>query len=762
MKKLYTPSFAFLLLLISVRSFASLEIFCPKDKDITYDQYVKGNYYDKPTVWGVCTIYGPWIKSNLNCGNGYVEVKWEIDDDHNRAYWCTQTIWVTNSYGGKSISVWCPNDQTVYCDELDYVKYNKPEVTGGSDYSLYGPYISKSLNDCGVGSIWVEWKVIDGCGNKYYCKSAIWVKARKSSPSIWWPKDFEADACKDNVDPKYLAYPYGYPEINSYNSCAHYGISYKDEEFTFPNTPGLCKKIVRTWSVIDWCNYNPNGYGDYNDYGGKWTHVQLIKLISKSKPAINCKATILVEQESYGCTGWVDVPIPTITSSCNGKTTINHNSKFATKPGADASGQYPFGSTDVTFRVTDECGNYSECITTIIVKDKTRPTPYCYPSVIVGISTNSDGVYTIINPKMWDAGSYDNCTPKNKLKFSAEPTKMTCDSLGIRKLKIFVEDESGNKDFCSVTINLQDNTGMCPKKSSPPIVTTTPPSGRDSITIAGLLVSPDYSPIDSVSIHIVDTNGNKSKMANGKYLFSNLRKNNDYMLRPFKRDDYLKGVTTEDYELLINYIQGKDTLPGPLALLAADIDGNDTINMEDAFLLGYYLLTHAKTIADTIPSWRFLPMDYDVMNLAASRYKLNAWPDYIRLRNLDTSYLTADFIGVKVGDINLSLFKEDSIANLAHLEIRESESQPTIQVKAYPNPFIDQTTFLLHSSSEQTIEFKIFDLMGRALVVKHVSLLAGPNQLAVSATDLNDNSGIYLFQFSSRSQNLTGKIQLVK
>ena len=56
--------------------------------------------------------------------------------------------------------------------------------------------------------------------------------------------------------------------------------------------------------------------------------------------------------------------------------------------------------------------------------------------------------YTIIDPKKFDIGSYDNCTPKEKLKFTAEPFSYNCDSLGTRNLKIWVEDEAGNKKMC--------------------------------------------------------------------------------------------------------------------------------------------------------------------------------------------------------------------------------------------------------------------------------------------------------------------------
>ena len=57
-----------------------------------------------------------------------------------------------------------------------------------------------------------------------------------------------------------------------------------------------------------------------------------------------------------------------------------------------------------------------------------------------------------------------------------------------------------------------------------------------------------------------------------------------------------------NYSLIIS--RGKIIFPVLSLVSVADIDGNDTINMEDAFYwdIIYWL---AKTIADTISSWDF-------------------------------------------------------------------------------------------------------------------------------------------------------------
>lgn len=766
----------FVSLACSTSLHASLEIHCPSDKEITYNQYLAGYYYDKPVVYGAHTKYGPWIYPHLNCGSGYVDVKWEIVDHYARSYYCTQTIWVNNGYPQSGISVWCPKESTIYCDQVDNYYYPKPEVTGGN-YWIYGPWISKSLNDCGVGSIWVEWKVVDGCGKKYYCKTAVWVKPRPGYVKIYWPKDFTADLCKDNIDPKYLPYPYGYPYIYQNNPCAKYGISYRDEEYTFPYDTGICKKIIRRWTVIDWCTYNLNGYGHSS---GKWEYAQLIKIISKAKPTISCVPEVRVDQEAYGPFAWVDIPIPTITSTCNGLSKLTHNSKYATKPNPDASGNYPVGTTYVVFKATDPCGNMAVCTTKVIVLDKTLPTPYCIGSLVTGIGWHSDGIYTIVDPKKFDVGSYDNNTPKHKLKFTAVPNKFTCDSLGERKVRIWVEDEAGNKDYCTVTLILQDNMGMCP---APP-----PADPEDTLTIAGLLLNPGLNPIDSVRLRVTSSQISISILGRGQYITPDLQAHKNYKVVPTKKGHFLQGVTVDDYMLLLDHIQGHDTLTDPYQLLAADIDLNDTIDMNDAFLLGYYILIYSNGTQDTLTSWRFIPADYNVNLIIPLSNSLRNVPDFLEYTDLDTSIDDADFIGVKIGDINRdSTLNSSSVQSLhqlknqlqvlKHTPARMSQmvagkpinrvGNPVAQatniaaVSVFPNPFYQQTTLQIESSDAEKSILQIVDVNGKVVFNQSFWLNKGINQLNITGTELKQ-PGIYFYQIHTSSTVFNGKFSYLK
>jgi hypothetical protein len=123
----------------------------------------------------------------------------------------------------------------------------------------------------------------------------------------------------------------------------------------------------------------------------------------------------------------------------------------------------------------DRCGNEDSCYTTFIIRDCKKPTPYCYHGISTVVMSPSGEV------EVWatdfDAGSYDNCTIADKLVFSftedgeTPSITFTCFDLPDGRsreieVEIWVIDEAGNKDFCTTTLLLQDNTGnACPDNS---------------------------------------------------------------------------------------------------------------------------------------------------------------------------------------------------------------------------------------------------------------------------------------------------------
>ena len=88
---------------------------------------------------------------------------------------------------------------------------------------------------------------------------------------VIWPCDVLLTTCPDRSTGT------GEPIIFD-NACSLIGVAYEDTRFEFVEE-GACFKILRKWSVIDWCQYNPLT-GE-----GIWHYTQVIKVHDNEGPA---------------------------------------------------------------------------------------------------------------------------------------------------------------------------------------------------------------------------------------------------------------------------------------------------------------------------------------------------------------------------------------------------------------------------------------------------------------------------------------------
>ena len=61
------------------------------------------------------------------------------------------------------------------------------------------------------------------------------------------------------------------------------------ERDTFFFTDGACFKVLNYWTVINWCEYEPND--PLSD--GIWSQVQVVRIIDETAPTITCSSEAL-------------------------------------------------------------------------------------------------------------------------------------------------------------------------------------------------------------------------------------------------------------------------------------------------------------------------------------------------------------------------------------------------------------------------------------------------------------------------------------
>lgn len=198
--------------------------------------------------------------------------------------------------------------------------------------------------------------------------------------------------------------------------------------------------VTRTWTATDAC-------------GNTTVATQVITVIDNVAPTITGPAAITVNVSDHdvtSCVSFVDVVVTVTDCNAAGPTVVTNNFNSG---GANASGVYPVGTTQVVFTATDACGNVATHTVLVTVVDDVNPVAICLESFNVVL--NNQGVGTIA-PWQLDNGSYDNCEDITLYLNEVGITSLTftCDDLGPQPVVLVVQDAAGNVNECTTIVNV--------------------------------------------------------------------------------------------------------------------------------------------------------------------------------------------------------------------------------------------------------------------------------------------------------------------
>lgn len=547
----------------------------------------------------------------------------------------------------------CPDDRSIDCniDIWDLREYGEPIVDDpcGATF-LYDTLLF--LNKCQFGTIERIFTGIDSSGNTASCTQTLTLDNFTdpfTESDITWPQNYTIyDQCvEEDLHPDNLPTAYSYPRYNE-DPCAHISFTYEDKFFAEADT--ACFVIIRTWTLIDGCQWeNPHNPGQF----GKWVWNQKLKVYNEIAPEFddNCIDITLSGTGGEGCEFYVEY-IKSATDDCN--TTLGYHFEldlFANDTidlegeGNDASGTYPLGTHRMMWYVRDGCTNYNFCEQFFTIKDTKAPTPYCL-----------DGISTVImeevgTVEVWasdlDLNSADNCSAQEDLRvsFSEDPSDnviiYNCidfdEDVFLDTVMIYVFDEAGNVDFCTTTLKIQKNEN-CDELSSG--------------IIAGHIYSENDEMISDVQVNLL-ANGQmveRSSDEQGFFSYYALQMYQDYELSLSNNLEPKNGVSTLDLVLIQRHILGQTLLDSPYKIIAADINNSGKITATDLLSLRKLILGINKEFPDN-DSWRF------VSNKNVFEDPSNPFPyeEKMIIEDLDGSMMDADFVGVKIGDVNGSV-----------------------------------------------------------------------------------------------------------
>ncbi len=645
--------------------------YCERNQLTNYPGYVPTNAVPKPAPNQACDYYNVYFDT-AHWDRKY-ELVWGFDG------------YVINSCGTPNINISVNDLRECGQGQIQRV------------ISTTGP---NNINVSAIQTIWV----VD-C-DPFYIDNLTCNDARFTD--LLWPNGVctgtpvTIDGCGADYSPDNPQL--GRPQVinNADDNCALISIEYKDEIFTIE--PDACFKVLRTWTVIDWCQYDPF----INANNGRWTALQVIKVRDRNKPVVECligdcepavlnttngicyghisltaSATdnctpqdwlsweykIDLYNDGKGVHGGYDTRVGTLTDKQykQGDTT-----EYSHNPYADdrhnpfnGSGNYPIGTHKICWFVEDGCGNVGVCCSQFTIRDCKAPTPYCLNGVITVPMPSSECID--IWAKDLDRGSFDNCTPKDKLKFyfDGDPNKTSiticCDDFVEQKVdqellldvELWVEDEEGNKDYCKTLIIVQDND-LCPNVGS----------AKGKIT--GQVMTEKNEETSPVELRLF-TNGTLTATKTGSpYTFGSLNLDLEYMVEPRRIDDPLNGVSTQDIIAIQRHILGKEEIKTPYKRIAADVNNTGTITTADIVEIRKLILGTINEFSK-VRSWTFVPNKYQFQD-PTNPFNAPRVDNVKFTQNKIDETVESSFMAIKMGDVT----DNARAKNIGSVEVRTS------------------------------------------------------------------------------------------
>lgn len=699
----------------------------------------------------------------------------------------------------------CPSDVTVDCDAeiWNLSIYGDAYIhTYGGNQSAGTPSVHYYLNSCNSGYITRTWMVEDPYSNWVSCTQTIYVGGVGSFGyyNIQWPDDTEVEGCNPDVNPNITGKP-----TWDYVECSMIGVSYKDKVFTFADG---CKKVMRQWTLLNWCK-------DSNGQFPKFYHNQFIKIVNKEVPEFDCPENIVVSSKNCKDAYVDFEPLVLDPSICGGNFTIFNDSPYAIGKGADISGTYPIGTTKVALGVRFACGMFKTCWINVTVNNDQPPTPICLGRLnvaLMGMDTDNDSVNDQGMVDIWakdlDHKSYSPCGfDPLQFSFAKDSIQMwrrfTCDEVGLNDVKMYLSDMHGNQSYCVVKIDVQNNSANitpCIRTVNDEPDTTT--NLTDKVSMRGKVTYIDGTPIvdfalkinniiekiDAVTTHdttivtkvdsfinysgavlyfytkdtlitsIKDTiivageEYEKYTDAEGKFAFDSiLVKNESYKIKCNRMEAPLQGINTKDLDLLTKYILGNATFSNANQYLAADLNSDGNIDLQDLSLMIDFIQGEISTFGDN--DWIIYLNNLEYQNNPESI--INNHEDWAIFNEITEDVSDIHFIALQKGDlvegVNRSAVRLDFRSVDEYLRQYNSNS-----VKAYPNPFDDLINLEIYSEVQTSAWIYIYDISGRIILSENKNIAAGTTSIQVPLYQISES--IVFYEVILDNKTFTGKL----
>ena len=265
------------------------------------------------------------------------------------------------------------------------------------------------------------------------------------------------------------------------------GVTFSDSDPI--TTCDLAYKVVRTYTVIDWCNTS-----DIR------TLSQVVKIGDFTAPVFTAPTEAITYQTNAGnvCGAFIrlDANGLSLTDACGSDATLSaviyldgdlDSAPLGSFPvnlsntTAEISTLLPVGNHIVRYNYEDDCGNFGETDVNVTIEDGTPPVAICEDGLNVSVTSsvspdpNAVAGIAVLTADMIDNGSYDDCSDVTldiaRVRQLPDGTYellpgavygpevvLTCADAGEVLIGLRVTDGNGLTNFCWMSVLVEDKT----------------------------------------------------------------------------------------------------------------------------------------------------------------------------------------------------------------------------------------------------------------------------------------------------------------
>jgi hypothetical protein len=277
--------------------------------------------------------------------------------------------------------------------------------------------------------------------------------------------------------------------------------------------------------------------------------------------------------------------------------------------------------------------------------------------------------------------------------------------------------------------------------------------------VSGQIIKPDRSPLANVRVQLNGYEGVSSSTDEyGQYLLEGFSPFS-YEVRPEKSDDILQDIDEEDFNLLMAYIRGDTVFSDPLQFLAADVNEDQVIDVEDAFTL-FSVMTGSAEHFPNNRSYLFIPAETPMPSVESGNVLLSPWSNSLFLSDLSEDMTDLDFIAVKIGDVTGSTcstcVKQKELSRYA---ASGRSSKRSLSVGVYPNPATNflQVVFDAHDFKDR-VTYRLVSTSGEIIVLNELPLKNDQELLRIPVASLP--SGNYFLNLTDGQVSSTEMVSI--